>query len=276
MPGKREIKVLHVGDIDFPIPWGRWYGEIEKISGTKIYREHQLEASCEPKELQKYKMIRVHRSFGHEMFSKISVCTQLISSLEYIDFIYEKNGALWPHLLVKDYIHSLIIDAQPFANSKGSALIIGATDEAILSAHALYEMGLKHITFVTDSPDLGDRVLKTLGAHLFDMKVEVIPVQKVILLSGVYSLLLCFENLATNQELLTALLYFNYLSHNGLIINLGYSLDKTLLLEEAMAINAKVVGLPEVQFHQEMAALRKILRIADVDYRHLRRLMPHL
>jgi hypothetical protein len=109
-----------------------------------------------------------------------------------------------------------------------------------------------------------------MGHLVFDIKIEAFKVDQVVLLTGIYSLLICFEDLRKNSELLTALLYFNYLLRGGLVINAGFPIDNTALLEEAAAIRARVIDRSDIKLHLEISALRKVLPISQTQFSQLR------
>jgi hypothetical protein len=263
-----EFRILHIGSLGFPIAWEEWYKFLEQVNGITIRHEVHDHFPAEIKALSQYDIVRTNRSLAREAYEFFPASNVLINQVQYVDLVYKKNGALWPFVSMKDMIHSMVVNYQPFINEKGAGLIVGINPEAIACAYGLIERGFRHITFVVNDPDSHGELLAQLKQSLFDIKIEFINREKMILLSGIYSMIVCFEDIVSQLDLQTAILYFNYLFRGGLIINAGYPIDKTPLLEEANAIKAKVVDLPEVQFYQEMAALQKVLVIDEISFQN--------
>jgi hypothetical protein len=268
---KSEFKVLHLGELEFPLPWEAWYSLVKEKLGVTFHRQLCIEEqSIQDLDFLQYDFIRIAPGFTRTVAGLFDVASPLINRLHYTDFLLKKGGVHWPHTLIKDAVHSLIIEAQPFSNTKGAALIVGSSSEAILTAHSLIELGLKHISFVVKNDHERQALLETMGHLVFDIKIEAFKVDQVVLLTGIYSLLICFEDLRKNSELLTALLYFNYLLRGGLVINAGFPIDNTALLEEAAAIRARVIDRSDIQLHLEISALRKVLPISQTQFSQLR------
>jgi len=257
------------------MPWEKWYAKVEEVCGCTIQYENQSQIEIFPEEemneklrhfqnnklikiFENYNLIRFDQSWSTEVFSLFTATPPLITVLQTVDLIYKKNETLWPHLNFKDGLHSSILQKQPYLNTKGSGLIVGSTVEAIQSAFVLSELGIKQITFVVENSVIGTPLLELMKSSLFQINFDVITKEKIILLPGVYSIMICCEDLKSNPDLLTALLYFNYLERGGVILNPIFTLDKVPLIEEALAIGATCVDLPQIQIHEEVMALQKI------------------
>lgn len=263
MSEKNEQKILHLGEIGFPIAWEDWYAGVEKVCGLKIQAEAKTEFLAAKDNYADYLYIRINPSFGSKAFKVFPASNPMIQQIQYVDLFFRKNGVLWPHLLLKDTVHSLVVQNQSSVNHRGSVLIVGSGAEAIASCFALVEMGYRHLTLVIEESSQQRETLELLGKALFDVTVDTLDRENLIHLSGVYSLLLCFEDLVAQAELQTALLYFNYLIRGGLIINFRTSIQETAFYEEALAIRAKVLDLADVQVHQEIGALRKVTSLSE-------------
>lgn len=282
LPGRAKLKVLHVGEIPFFMPWREWYKKVEQVSHhtvdyhqrsnpvalseeeiNSLSKDSTREAAPHPLFLD-YDLIRFERNWGVEAFHMVQATPPLMTSLQIVDMIYKKNGTFWPHLSFKDGIHSAILSTQPYLNTKGAGLIVGSSVEAIQTAYVLVELGLKQITFVVENDNINVNFLESMRRSLFQIKFEAITKEKIILLPGAYSAMICCEDLRARPELLTAILYFNYLERGGLILNAVFPLDQVPLQEEALAIGAKYIGLSDLQRHEEIVALQK-LGFASID-----------
>ncbi len=255
------LNVLHVGAIEFPIPWEDWYAGVGKVLGVQIGCKNQDHLSAQDlvSHFKKFDFIRLSPGWSTEASHLFPASAPLINRLHYVDLIFRKNKTLWPYLLHKDAIHSVIIDKQPCLNIKGSGLIVGYGPESILAVHVLADLGFKHITVVVEKDIDAQALLSLFRGSLFDVKFEIITRDKIILLPGIFSVVIVYSDLHKEIDLLTALLYFNYLERGGLVINAGFQCPEVPLLEESAAIGAKVVDVNEVQLHHELMAFRKIL-----------------
>lgn len=266
-----------MGELSFFMPWEQWYTKVSDLSGWSItyelYNQSQASDFFEGEKIGSmkhdetknkktlfdgYDLIRFDRDWAAEAFHLVAAAPPLITILETVDLLYKKRGILWPHLNFKDAIHSTILQNHPYLNTKGSGLIIGDSVEAIQVAHVLVALGLKHITFVVESEAIGSPFLELMKNSLFQTHFEVIIKEKIILLPGIYSVMVCCKDLRDNHALLTSLLYFNYLERGGMILNCVYPLGSVPLMEEGLAIGAKSVDLPMVQTHEAVMSLQKL------------------
>ncbi len=264
-----EIKVLHIGELPFPLPWEEWYSKIEKAFHVKVSFEKRDHLSGDKKSIEGYHLVRLSPSFVHEAYLLFSATPPLLSILQSVDFIYKKDHQLWPQLLFKEGLHSAILMKHPTLNIKGAGLIIGSSTEAVQAVFVLVELGLSQVTMVVEDEKQIIEIKKLLRQALFQVKFEFITREKVILLPGIYSVIICCEDLKNKQDLFTSILYFNYLEKKGLVINAGAPLEKLPLVEEAQAIGATTVDIPELQIHQEVRALQKVLPITNKEAQQL-------
>lgn len=269
MSARREVKILRVGSIGFPLALNKWYAEVEVSSRWKVEFHETENFVNDIGFLKGFDLIRMSRSWARDASTLFAAAAPLITQTKFVDLIFKKNGILWPYLAHKDAIHSIVLERYPYLNTKSAGLLIGLTTESILSAACLVELGLKHITFVVEDEERDSTILKQLEKSLFEVRLEMISKDKVILLPGIYSVVICYEDLRTQAELLTALLYFNYLERGGLVINAAAPLEKLPLMEEAFAIGAKVVDLHEVQIHEELVSLQKVIPLSQSSFQHL-------
>jgi len=272
-----KIHILHIGEFSFFMPWEQWYSKVEEVCRCKIQyavkeqienksadipaskvKENLLQNKNLIKIFEGYDLVRFDRNWSQEVFNLVIVAPPLITVLQSIDLIYKKKGSFWPQLNFKDGVHSAILQNKPYLNTNGAGLIVGSSTDAIQVAYVLAELGIKQITFVVESDNIRSPLLELMKNSLFQINFEVITKEKIILLPGIYSVMICCEDLKHNSDLLTALLYFNYLERGGLILNPVYTLDKVPLMEEALAIGATCVDLPQIQLHEEVVALQKL------------------
>lgn len=277
MSEKAKLKVLHMGELSFFMPWEKWYSKVGEIygcpitidiynqnelsdfsEGEKIGRMRHVESQNKKNLFDNYDLIRFDRDWAVEAFHLVTAAPPLITTLQTVDLLYKKRGVLWPHLNFKEAIHSTILQSHPYLNTKGAGLIVGDSVEAIQVAYVLVELGLKHITFVVESEAVGSPFLELMKNSLFQIHFEVITKEKIILLPGIYSVMVCCKDLRDNAALLTSILYFNYLERGGLILNCVYPLDTVPLTEEALAIGAQCVSLPMIQIHEAVMAVQKL------------------
>lgn len=265
----RDIKILHVGNLSFPMNWKEWYSVVEKAFQRKIILEEQETIGGIQGALDEYDLIKLSSRFFYEASLLFSAVPPLLSLIQSVDLVFKKDHQLWPHLIFKEGLHSSILMRHPSLNIKGGGLIIGGSSEALQSAFVLAELGLSQITLVVEDEKQGESIKKLLTQALFQIQIEIITREKVILLPGVYSVLVCCEDLKNKQDLLTSILYFNYLEKTGLVVNAGASLEKLPLVEEAQAIGATVIDITELQIHREVRSLQKIMTISNKDANQL-------
>jgi hypothetical protein len=183
--------------------------------------------------------------------------------LQSIVFLYFKENEYCPKLLLRECLHSAILHKHSQLSAREGGLIVGSGIEAKIAASILIELGFNHITFVENEESLSKNFIQELKSSYFGVNIELLPPYKVILLPGVYSVIINTWDIAKESELLTDLLYFNYLKDPGLVINLKTPPDQDLLIEEAQAINEKTIQKKEIDTFVELALLRPFVELSE-------------
>lgn len=265
--------IAHVGAFDFPMSWEDWYRQVGEILNWKINFKLLKGDISSLHQLNSFDLVRLVPEQAQRVAPLFKASAPLISTMKYADIVYKKKASLWPHISHKEAVHSVILDKYPKLNTKGAGLIVGESPQAIVAARTLVELGIKHITFVLDNVTETDSFLQVVGQSLFEVHLEVIQKDQVILLPGIYSVMICYYDLKEEKELLEGLLFFSYLMHGGLII-MNTTMDLAPLREEASAIGAKVVDSVMLQVHDELMALRTIVPLHQDIKKRLEEIIP--
>lgn len=227
--------------------------------------DFRYEQSAEIPDLTKgvFNAIRFSESFLKDAYHKAKGVTPLMVHLQVVDLLYHKNGEYWPKLLLRDGLHSVILHKHPKLSAREGGLIVGSGVEAKLVASVLIELGFSHITFVDDEETVSVDFINEMKAIYFQIKIEVIGPHKVILLPGIYSVIINTWDIVAESDLLTDLLYFNYLKEPGLVINLKKPQDFDLLIEEAKAIHQKTIQRNEIDVFMELNSIRPFVELNE-------------
>ncbi len=220
---------------------------------------------CYPEKLNThFDGIRLAEPFQNIAFQKkISKVNTLISRIGIVDFIYQKNLNWWPSLILKEALHLAIVHKHQNLSSRERALIIGVSIDSKIAFDVLVLMGFKSFTIVGESQEEANEFKSSVQTKYFSLDIEAISSDKVILLPGVHSIVVNTWNLNKKSDLLTDLLYFNYLKGKGLVLHFYSDDEKDPLISEANAIQEKTISRLDLLIFKEIAALRYIIDIDE-------------
>jgi hypothetical protein len=213
----------------------------------------------------KYHCLRIGENLVEAAFKETKGVSPLMVKLQIVDYLYLKNNEYWPKLIMREGLHSAILKKHPNLSTQEGGLIVGTGRDAKLAASVLIEMGFNHITFVDNDEENAQKLLADFQKNFFRIRFEVISTDKVILLPGIYSVIINsweWES-GKDSELLTDLLYFNYLKEPGIVINLKKTQGVDSLIEEAKAFNEKTIQRNEIDLFVEINALRPFVEIKE-------------
>lgn len=210
-----------------------------------------------------YHGVRCADNFMLTAFKNTKGATPMLVQLQVVDYFYLKNKEYWPKLLLREGLHAAILKKHPNLSTQEGGLIVGTGRDAKLAASVLIELGFDRITFVDNDEHVAKDFLTDLKKNYFQIKFDLITTDKVILLPGVYSVIVNTWDIGKESELLTDLLYFNYLKEPGLVINLKRPLGSDALIEEAKAINEKTIERNEIEIFVEIQGLRPFVELNE-------------
>lgn len=255
-----NYRLCHAGDIPFIKPWKDWYGLLGRALGVQFDWQELSAEAVNTENFKTFDLIRINTELAPQASALFNATSPFLTELQYVDLITRKNTTIWPHLLHKEAMQSVILSKHPQLNTKGAGLIVGESAQAILGGRTLVELGIKHITFVLEDLSIATEFIRKASQSLFEVQFEVVSKDQVILLPGIYSVVACYRDLSHEPSLMEGLLYFSYLIHGGLVI-MNAPMELKALREEASAINANVIDFPTIQFHEAIMAINKIIPI---------------
>jgi hypothetical protein len=256
----KKLAFLYVGQVPEVVSSEKW-----KHFLISLGFEFEYESSDKLPNLAdcKYQAIRFDSDFIYEAYKKVKGANPLMVQLKAVDFLYFKNKENWPKLVLREGLHSAILHKHPQLNAREGGLIVGSGHEAKIAASILVALGFSHISFVENEEKIPKNFIEEMKLTYFRVNIEILSPDKVILLPGIYSVIINTWDISKESELLTDLLYFNYLKKPGLVINLKKPKDHDLLIEEAKAISEKTIELKEIQTFIELASIRPFVELSE-------------
>jgi hypothetical protein len=256
----KALDFLYVGNVPSLIKLDIWKNFLKSLG-----IEFRYESSEEIPDLHKsnFQGIRFSEAFVSEVYHKAKGVSPLMVQLQAVDFLYIRNKEYWPKLVMREGLHSAILHKHSQLSAREGGLIVGSGTEAKMVASILIELGFRHITFVENDSNIPKNFIEELKLNYFQINIEVIGPDKVILLPGIYSVIVNTWDNVTGSDLLTDLLYFNYLKEPGLVINLKKIEGQDSLIEEAQAINEKTIQRKEIDIFIELNSIRPFVELNE-------------
>ncbi len=191
--------------------------------------------------------IRIGSIFGERLMQSFPQEPALLLSIGSADTLIKIHNQWWPRSLLYEALHYLLGYLGKEINFTSSALIVGAGSEARVAIAVLLKMGFKSFKITHRFADQGISLLAELKRIYFNVTFEYIPVNQLIMLPAVHSIMInTLTDEKDHKEVIPELLYFNFLEPGGEIWDFSMGNKELSLATEAQQIGTKYVSGCEV------------------------------
>ena len=195
------------------------------------------------KELVKTKdIIRVTNSFGHELLSFFDNQTSQVMVLGSADTIVKEKELVY--LRSAQYLCLLdLFQKKKFeVDVSKPGLVVGVGSLARYAISSLIQIGVNKIHITAEVDSASEEFLKSVKKFNFDIHVEYIPKEKLLLQQANHSIVInTIESDEGTQELFEELYYFNYLNDNSIVWELLLLAEESKFISEAKKLNLRTV-----------------------------------
>ncbi|MCB0363525.1 MAG: hypothetical protein KDD35_12425, partial [Bdellovibrionales bacterium] len=195
---------------------------------------------------QKFQGIRIGSPFGELVTRSFVHEPAMMMSLGSADMLIKASGKWWTRSALFEAFHHLLSQYGDQLDCNASALIVGAGAAARIAVAALVKIGFKQFKVTNQFADQGLSLLAELKGTYFGVQFEFTPVNQLIMLPGLNSIVVNTTPIGPENELVHELLYFNFLASGGEVWDLTLAEKDTPLLMEARQIGTKTVSGFEV------------------------------
>lgn len=164
----------------------------------------------------------------------------------FADCLLLQERKIWPRPIFAEEMKKLAISRAPQLNTHQKAYIAAHGAFLKLAISLAVGLGFKKIVILCADVEVASRELGDMQRILLGAEIVLMPEGDLTLQANDGSLLISDVNESTQKGLLNDLCYFNFLSRQGLVIDLNYSRQSTLLELEAQTIGVKSLNFFEV------------------------------
>lgn len=203
-----------------------------------------------------YKYIRVSSEMCKELLPYLPVQPENVRFLQVFDSLSYENGMWVPRLTYFEILRAIFVRKFKNHNIKDACVIICHEHEVL--SFVQFCVGLGHqriIIFNEDGSLLHEEELKK---HIIGIDLQVVSFSDLTQVSELSSLMLNSLDLPKNTALLNDLAYFNFMSREGVVIDLFSNAPVNPFLFEAEKAGLRTLARKEIVSQFEFSTLLKL------------------
>lgn len=226
--------------------WELLSTELSRSGIENHYQAIEVESDAFDEQLKEilkgdYAGIRIGSPFGERVTRILSYEPALMMSLGAADSLVLSGDQWWTRSALFEALQKLLRQYAGQLNFTAEALIVGAGSAAKIAIAALVKIGFKRFKITNRFLDQGLSLIADLKKIYFGVHFEFTPVNQLIMLAGVHSIMVNTTPAGPQNELIQELLYFNFLEPGGEVWDFSLAGSETPLLLEAQHIGTKIV-----------------------------------
>lgn len=203
-----------------------------------------------------FQYIRVSANQSAELMPLLTLLPENVKFLEIFDSLFFENGRWVPRLSYFDILRSVFIKKFKNHRIKESAVIICRPVELLALVNFAVGLGHQRIIIFNDSGELPDGI--NLGRHIVGIDVKVVGFADITQESENTSLMINTLDLENNANLLSDLAYFNFMSKQGIVLELFSNSPVNPFLFEAEKAELRILSRKEIIIPYEFSTLLKL------------------
>ena len=204
---------------------------------------------CEPEnffeKLEEWKtefdQFRVGAPFGSLLAENLDLSNALTLTLKTADCLHHLDSRWWPRSLMDECLLRAVIQKDLNIDIHNSAMIIGTGAAAKACVMSLVKLGFLNISFTDTNSESGYEFVSQLKRRVFGANFNFIEQRDIALLPGVFSLAINTPPDMVENTLVDDLSFFNYLRHEGIVIDLSVKAAKTKFIKQAELVTSQVL-----------------------------------
>lgn len=182
----------------------------------------------------------VAESMSERVLPQIKTQTTQVRNIECLDSFFFEGGSWYPRILAHEALRMVLVAEARDLDIRAPAFVVG-NDESVRSvASVLAEMGIVDIYLVGNVEAL-EKQKKILSRSHIGIHFQLVDAEDLTLQSVSAGIVVNTSDLSERKSLLTDLSYFNFMKHNGYVLDLNILPRHNLLLEEAERAGLRVL-----------------------------------
>lgn len=238
---------------------------LRSVEGYFLGKEHSLDLQViQPEEVlqilkfkkQDYKYIRVASGMCKELLPYLSVQPENVRFLQIFDGLSFENGIWVPRLTYFDILRAIFVRKFKNHNIKDACVIICHEHEIQPFVQFCVGLGHQRIIIFNDTGVLLQE--SEIKRHIIGIELQVVSFADLTQVSELSSLMLNSLDLPKNSALLNDLAYFNFMSRDGVVIDLCSNAPVNPFLFEAEKAELRTLARKEIVSQFEFSTLLKL------------------
>lgn len=235
----KDVRILKLGknaNIQFPLQFSKSFLASKGVNLEIEDLQWQL-----PEEMylllqdskSKAQAVLVDPQISEAFIEQLPAAPSSIMSVLCTDCLILENGQWWPYLLVKKVLHELLIQRGKSLNIRESAYVVGEGANLRILISIVAQMGFSKIFAVSENKEDLEKQTKYLKKKFVGIDMRSLPADGLTMQTVGGSLIISSYDLSEKQALATDLSYFNFMSKNGLVVDINLFPIHNPMLEEA-------------------------------------------
>ncbi len=240
---------------------------------TEFEQIEFIESVCSKEELTKNyaSLIKdVDGALVSEAYSKIFFeiypqVSRRILEVKKIDCLIRDSGGIWPHCLMRESLHELIIQKANKLDTQMRAYVTGSESSMRVAISAAIQLGFAEICIVVDEVEVAQSILVDLQKTFFSVQFYILKNTDLTLQQNNGTLLVNTVRLEGKAEFIEDLTYLNFISLEGLVVDINLFPLVNPLIEESKHVGLRTLSGAELRGHMDWLFLKKIFGQVSVD-----------
>lgn len=238
---------------------------LRSIEGYFLGKDHALDIQAvqteEVRQILKlkkadYKYIRVSTEMCKELLPFLSVQPENVRFLQVFDSLFYENGMWVPRLNYFDILRAIFVRKFKNHNIKDACVIICHEHEVLPFVQFSVGLGHQRIIIINEAGSLLNEA--ELKKHIIGIELKFVSFSDLTQVSELSSLMLNSLDLPKNAALLNDLAYFNFMSREGIVIDLYSNAPVNPFLFEAEKAGLRTLARKEIVSQFEFSTLLKL------------------
>lgn len=182
-----------------------------------------------------------------------------------IDALFRNQGGVWPHCLMRDSLHQLIVQKANKLDTQARAYVTGSDSTMRVALSTVVQLGFSEVIIVVDEVEMAESTLADAGRTFLLVKIHVLKNTELTLQPNNGSLLINTVKLDGREELIEDLSYLNFISLDGLVIDTNLFPLTHQLMAEAENVGLRTLSGAELRAHMDWSFLNKVFGKVSLD-----------
>lgn len=203
--------------------------------------EHGIQEFSDFKMFDQFDHVRMSSSIAVRVLKHVKVQSSWTTLLGVVDGMNKTPHGWWPLCALYENFGQMLIELGQDLDMRGSVMVAGAGASARVVVASFFKAGFQEFLITNFDDQEAQKMIADMRSRFFGMKMEWVPMEKIVLLPGNCSVLVnCTPSIEENA-LLTELSYLNFLKRPGILFDLGRGSRTSVLAEEVRDAGVRAI-----------------------------------